>query len=205
MPANFIPVAEKTGRILDIDRWVIGEAIRTLAAFPNVPGIAVNVSARTLSEPVLPRYIEELLQQYRVKTSRFIVELTETAAVADLHDAQRLIDSLRRIGCGVCLDDFGTGFSSFAYLKHLQADTLKIDGSFIRDLHADADNQVFVKAMTGMAKGLGKIVIAEYVEDERVLFMLKAFGVDMVQGYLLDRPSAEHPGLGGVSAQSRLS
>lgn len=204
MPANFIPAAEKTGRILDIDRWVIGEAIRTLASHPGVPRIAVNVSARTLSEPTLPLYIEEMLQQNNVQPARFIVELTETAAVADLHDAQRLIESLRRIGCGVCLDDFGTGFSSFAYLKHLQADTLKIDGSFIRDLHADADNQVFVKAMTGMAKGLGKTVIAEYVEDERVLFMLKAFGVDMVQGYLLDRPSAQHPGLGDVPAQSRL-
>ena len=205
MPANFIPAAEKTGRILDIDRWVIGEVIRTLAGHPDVPGIAVNVSARTLSEPTLPLYIEEMLQQHNVQPARFIVELTETAAVADLHDAQRLIESLRRIGCGVCLDDFGTGFSSFAYLKHLQADTLKIDGSFIRDLHADTDNQVFVKAMTGMAKGLGKIVIAEYVEDERVLFMLKAFGVDMVQGYLLDRPVAQHPGLGSASRQSRLS
>jgi diguanylate cyclase (GGDEF)-like protein/PAS domain S-box-containing protein len=203
MPANFIPVAEKTGRILDIDRWVIGETIRTLAEYPDGPGIAVNVSARTLSEPALPRYIEELLVQHKVEPARFIVELTETAAVADLHDAQRLIDALGRMGCGVCLDDFGTGFSSFAYLKHLQADTLKIDGSFIKDLHADTDNQVFVKAMTAMAKGLGKTVIAEYVEDERVLFMLKAFGIDMVQGYLLDRPASRHPGLGSVHAQGR--
>lgn len=203
MPANFIPVAEKTGRILDIDRWVIGETIQTLAEYPDGPGIAVNVSARTLSEPALPRYIEELLVQHKVEPARFIVELTETAAVADLHDAQRLIDALGRMGCGVCLDDFGTGFSSFAYLKHLQADTLKIDGSFIKDLHADTDNQVFVKAMTAMAKGLGKTVIAEYVEDERVLFMLKAFGIDMVQGYLLDRPASRHPGLGSVHAQGR--
>jgi EAL domain-containing protein (putative c-di-GMP-specific phosphodiesterase class I) len=202
MPANFIPVAEKTGRILDIDRWVIGETIRILAEYPDGPGIAVNVSARTLAEPALPRYIEDLLVQHKVAPARFIVELTETAAVADLHDAQRLIDALGRMGCGVCLDDFGTGFSSFAYLKHLQADTLKIDGSFIRDLHADTDNQVFVKAMTAMAKGLGKTVIAECVEDERVLFMLKAFGIDMVQGYLLDRPASQHPGLGSVQAQS---
>lgn len=203
MPANFISIAEKTGRIVDIDRWVIGESISMLSLHPEVPGIAVNVSARTLAEPALPRYIEEQLQQHGVLPARFIVELTETAAVADLHDAQRLIGALRRLGCGVCLDDFGTGFSSFAYLKHLQADTLKIDGSFIKDLHADTDNQVFVKAMTGMAKGLGKIVIAEYVEDERVLFMLKAFGIDMVQGYLLDRPMSQHPGLGKVPAQSR--
>lgn len=203
LPANFIPVAERSGRIVEIDRWVIGEAIRTLATHAGVPAIAVNVSARTLSDPTLPAYIAECLQRHGVPPARFIVELTETAAVADLRDAQRLIEALRRLGCGVCLDDFGTGFSSFAYLRHLQADTLKIDGSFIRNLHADPENQVFVKAMTGMAKGLGKTVIAEYVEDERVLFMLKAFGVDLVQGNLLDVPAATHPGLGSRSTQSR--
>lgn len=193
-PSRFIPLAERTGRILDIDRWVIGEVIRKLAASQDLPGIAVNVSARSLSEPSMPEYIANLLKEQGVRPQRFIVELTETAAVADMHDAQRLIEALRQIGCGVCLDDFGTGFSSFAYLKHLQADTLKIDGLFIRDLHADPGNQVFVKAMVGVAKGLGKTVIAEYVEDERTLYMLKAFGVDMVQGYLLDEPNAEYPG-----------
>ncbi len=195
MPAHFIPVAEKTGRVMEIDRWVIGEAVRALARTPEMPGIAVNISARSLGEPTLSQYIADMLLEHKVAPARLIVELTETAAVADMHDAQRLIESLRQIGCGVCLDDFGTGFSSFAYLKHLRADTLKIDGLFIRDLHLDADNQVFVRAITNVAKGLGKTVVAEYVESEKTLKMLEAFGVNLVQGYFLDLPSDHLPPL----------
>lgn len=193
MPSHFIPVAEKTGRVTEIDRWVIGEAVGTLARTPDAPSIAVNISARSLGEPMLSQYIADTLQHHRVSPGRLIIELTETAAVADLHDAQRLIESLRQIGCGVCLDDFGTGFSSFAYLKHLRADTLKIDGLFIRDLHLDADNQVFVRAIVNVAKGLGKTVVAEYVENEKTLKMLEEFGVNLVQGYYLDLPSDSFP------------
>jgi diguanylate cyclase (GGDEF)-like protein/PAS domain S-box-containing protein len=193
MPTHFIPVSEKTSRVVEIDRWVIAEVVRTLARAPDMPGIAVNISARSLGEPTLSQFIADTLQQHQVSPRRLIVELTETAAVADLHDAQRLIEALRQIGCGVCLDDFGTGFSSFAYLKHLRADTLKIDGLFIRDLHLDVDNQVFVKAMVNVARGLGKTVVAEYVENEKTFNMLKDFGVNLVQGYFLDMPSENLP------------
>lgn len=189
MPAGFISIAEKSGRIVEIDRWVVNEAIRALAKNPSMPGIAVNISARSFAEPGLPQYINERLQEHQVLPWRLMVELTETAAISDLHDAQRLIEALRQLGCGVCLDDFGTGFSSFAYLKHLHADTIKIDGMFIRDLHLDTDNQVFVKAIVDIAQGMGKTVVAEYVENEKVYDMLKQFGVDLVQGYLLDLPS----------------
>ena len=125
--------------------------------------------------------------------ARLLVELTETSAVSDLHDAQRFIEALRQTGCLVCLDDFGTGFSSFAYLKHLRADVLKIDGLFIRDLPNDRDNQVFVKAIVDVARGMRKATIAECVEDAETLEMLRLFGVDMVQGYHLDMPRANHP------------
>lgn len=205
MPTRFVPVAEKTGRIMEIDRWVIGEVVKTLAQNPEMPGIAVNISARSLGEAKLSQFISDLLHQYQVAPRRLIVELTETAAVADLHDAQRLIEALRQIGCGVCLDDFGTGFSSFAYLKHLRADTLKIDGLFIRDLHLDTDNQVFVRAMVNVARGLGKNVVAEYVENERTLNMLREFGVNLAQGYLLDMPSAKLPGIIAPQAENPAS
>lgn len=193
MPTHFIPVSEKTSRVVEIDRWVMVEAVRTLARAPDMPAIAINISARSLGEPTLPQFIADTLQEHQVLPSRLIVELTETAAVADLHDAQRLIEALHQIGCGVCLDDFGTGFSSFAYLKHLRADTLKIDGLFIRDLHLDADNQVFVRAMVNVARGLGKTVVAEYVDNEKTFNMLKEFGVNLVQGYFLDMPSENLP------------
>lgn len=195
MPGHFIQLAEKSGRILDIDRWVIHETLRRLAENPAIPSIALNLSGRSLSEPGLPQYIGDELRQAGVNPSRLIVEITETAAVSDLHDAQRMIEALRQLGCGVCLDDFGVGFASFAYLKHLHVDTIKIDGIFIRDLPSDPDNQVFVQAMVSVALGLGKSVVAEYVEDGPTLALLRQFGVDLVQGYFLDRPILDHPAL----------
>jgi len=195
MPGHFIQQAEKSGRILDIDRWVIREVLRMLSADSTLPAIAVNLSGRSLSEPSLPQFISDELREGNVNPGRLIVEITETAAVSDLHDAQRMIEALRQMGCGVCLDDFGVGFASFAYLKHLKVDTIKIDGIFIRDLPNDPDNQVFVKAMVSVALGLGKSVVAEYVEDGKTLALLRQFGVDMVQGYYLDRPVANHPAL----------
>jgi len=199
MPGHFIPTAERTGKILDIDRWVIRESIRLLKQHDHLPAIAVNISGRSFDEPTLPRYIDETLRHFQVEPRRLMVELTETSAVSDLHDAQRFIEALRQSGCRVCLDDFGTGFSSFAYLKHLKADILKIDGLFIRDLPNDHDNQVFVKSIADVARGMHKVTVAEFVEDAETLAMLRQFGVDMVQGYHLDMPRANHPALNGKS------
>jgi diguanylate cyclase (GGDEF)-like protein/PAS domain S-box-containing protein len=195
MPGHFIPFAEKSGKILDIDRWVIRESISLLAASEQIPALAVNISGRSFDDPGLPQFIAAQLKQLNVEPRRLLVELTETSAVSDLHDAQRFIEALRQTGCGICLDDFGTGFSSFAYLKHLKADILKIDGLFIRDLPNDRDNQVFVKSIVDVARGMHKITVAEFVENEETMEMLRAFGVDMVQGYHLDMPRGEHPSL----------
>jgi len=132
------------------------------------------------------------LKRCAVAPRRLLVELTETSAVSDLHDARRFIEALRATGCRICLDDFGTGFSSFAYLKHLEVDAVKIDGLFIRDLPNDFDNQIFVKAIVAVAHGMRKLAIAECVEDDETLAMLKSFGVDAVQGFYLDRPRPDH-------------
>ncbi len=131
---------------------------------------------------------------------RLYVEVTETAAVSDMRDAERFIEALRETGCKVCLDDFGTGFSSFTYLKHLKAEILKIDGMFVRDLLKDQDSQIFVRGMVSMARSMGKQTVAEFVESQEVLDMLQEFGVDMVQGYYLDRPRADHPALYGQAS-----
>ena len=199
MPGQFIPVAEKSGKILDVDRWVLREAIRMLAEIESIPALAINISGRSFDEPTLPRYIAELLKHHGVAPRRLLVELTETSAVSDLHDAQRFIEALHQTGCGVSLDDFGTGFSSFAYLKHLQVDAVKIDGLFIRNLPNEHDNQLFVKAIVTVARGLHKTTVAECVEDEETLIMLRNFGVDCVQGYYLERPRTDHPLLRGAS------
>lgn len=195
MPGHFIHHAEKSGKILDIDRWVIRESVSILARSPEVPSLAVNISGRSFDEPTLPHYITEQLRQFGVAPQRLLIELTETSAVSDLHDAERFIEALQKTGCITCLDDFGTGFSSFAYLKHLKADVLKIDGLFIRDLPNERDNQVFVKSIVDVARGLGKITVAEFVENEEILEMLKNLGVDMVQGYHMDKPQADHPAI----------
>jgi len=193
MPGQFIPVAEKSGKILDIDRWVLRESIQLLAEVDAIPALAVNISGRSFDEPLLPQFIAEQLKRCGVAPRRLIVELTETSAVSDLHDAQRFIEALHQAGCGVSLDDFGTGFSSFAYLKHLQVDSVKIDGLFIRNLPNEHDNQLFVKAMVTVARGLHRTTIAECVEDEETIVMLRGFGVDCVQGYYLEKPRADHP------------
>lgn len=195
MPGSFIPAAEKTGNILDIDRWVIRACAATLARFPAVPAIALNVSARSLDEPSLPSFIAETLKQLAVDPHRLIVELTETSAVSDLHDSQRFIKLLRASGVRVCLDDFGAGFASFAYLKHLDVDMLKIDAQFIRDLGQDRENQIFVRAIVDVARGLHKVTVAECVEDAATFELLCGFGVELAQGYYLEEPAGQHSAL----------
>ena len=195
MPGHFIHHAEKSGKILDLDRWIIRESIALLGKSVNVPSLAVNISGRSFDEPTLPQYIAEQLKAFNVDPQRLLIELTETSAVSDLQDAERFIEALHRTGCTTCLDDFGTGFSSFAYLKHLKADVLKIDGLFIRDLPNERDNQIFVKAIVDVARALGKTTVAEFVENSDILEMLKILGVDMVQGYHLDKPQENHPAI----------
>lgn len=197
MPGLFIPIAEKTGKILALDRWVIKEAVTTLARHRKLRALAINLSGRSLADPSLPRFIQDTLAQHAVEPNRLLIEITETSAIGDLHDAGRFIEALHETGCATCLDDFGTGFSSFAYLKYLKVDTLKIDGLFIRDLPNDHDNQLFVKSIADVARGMGKVTVAEFVEDEATLELLTRFGVDLVQGYFLDRPIADHPALQG--------
>jgi diguanylate cyclase (GGDEF)-like protein/PAS domain S-box-containing protein len=194
-PGLFIPVAEKSNKILEIDRWVLRQAVGLLASNPAAPNIAVNISGRSFDDPSLPAYIVDLLREFHLAPERLIIEITETAAVSDLTDAERFIEALKQAGCAVCLDDFGAGFASFAYLKHIRVDTIKLDGMFIRNLPHDHDNQVFVRGMVEVARGLGKTTVAECVEDEATLNLLAKLGVDKAQGYFLDRPAARHPAL----------
>ncbi|MBU2569905.1 MAG: EAL domain-containing protein [Gammaproteobacteria bacterium] len=201
MPGQFIPIAENSGQILEIDRWVLRSSIALLSENSTLPSLAVNISGRSFDDPELPQFIRACLEENRVDANRLIIELTETAAVSDIRDAQRFIEGIRQAGCTVCLDDFGSGFSTFAYLKYLEVDILKIDGMFIRDLPNNRENQVFVKAMVGIAKGMHKTVLAEFVEDAATLQMLKELGIDLAQGYHLGRPSADY----GKSIENRAT
>ncbi len=189
-PGTFIGFAEKSNLIIDIDRWVVTRVIDVLAASPSLGPIAVNISGRSFDEPEMPDFIARRLRERRVHPSRLYVEITETAAIRDMRDAQRFIHALHDTGCKVCLDDFGAGFSTFAYIKQLPVDVIKIDGLFVRNLARERDNQIFVRAMLDIARGFGKQVVAEAVEDRQTLDMLRDFGVDMAQGYVLEVPFA---------------
>jgi len=190
MPGNFIPVAEKTNKIVLIDQWVIRKAIAELSRAPELPALAINISGRSLDEPMLPGFIAKELETQSVDARRLILELTETSAVSDISDAQRFIEEMHKLGCQVYLDDFGAGYSTFSYLKHIHADCLKFDGQFIVDLSNDPTNQIFVRSMVSIARGLGKHTVAEFVEDADTLAMLRDMGVDMAQGYFIHKPSA---------------
>ena len=195
MPGQFIPIAEKSGKILAIDQWVLRQVIALLARHPEMPPVAVNISGRSFDDPSLPQRIRQWLSEGGVDPGRLLVELTETAAVSDIQDAQRFIEALHQAGCTVCLDDFGAGFSSFAYLKHIAADVLKIDGQFIHDLPNNPENQIFLRAMLDVATGLHKTTVAEFVDSEAVFDMLGDFGIDLAQGYYLDKPRPDHPAI----------
>ena len=187
-PDNFIPVAEQSGQIHEIDRWVIRKVIDRVRQNPGL-SLSVNLSGRVLDDPSLLAWFHEQLQDSRIDPSDLIVEITETAAVANVQDAIAFMREIKALGCRFALDDFGSGFSSFAYLKQLPVDIVKIDGAFIQNLATSADDQLFVKALTDVAKGLGKVTVAEFVENAETLALLEAFGVDFAQGYHIGRPS----------------
>ena len=189
-PDNFIPVAEQSGQIHEIDRWVIRKAIDQVQRHPRL-ALAVNLSGRVLDDPSLLVWFHQELQQSKIDPANLIVEITETAAVANVQDAIAFMHEIKALGCRFALDDFGSGFSSFAYLKQLPVDIVKIDGAFIQNLATSAEDQLFVKALTDVAKGLGKATVAEFVENAETLRLLKKLGVDFAQGYYIGRPARQ--------------
>ena len=189
-PDHFIPIAEQSGQIHEIDRWVIRKAIDRVQERSGL-SLSVNLSGRVLDDPSLLEWFHEELKKSAIDPGRLIVEITETAAVANVQDAIAFMREIKALGCRFALDDFGSGFSSFAYLKQLPVDIVKIDGAFIQQLATSADDQLFVKALTDVARGLGKVTVAEFVEDAETLRLLEEFGVDFAQGYYIGRPATQ--------------
>lgn len=193
LPGGFMPAAERFGLIHSIDRWTVARSIRTLAKLRNDGNpvrFAINLSGRAFEDHTLLPLIRAAIEETGIEPSSITFEITETAAIANLNAASRFIEALRNIGCRFALDDFGTGFCSFTYLKHLPVDLLKIDGSFVQGLaHAPVD-QAMVLSMNQVAHALGKQTIAESVENEETLLLLKDIGVDYAQGHFLGRPSS---------------
>lgn len=191
-PSEFIPLAERTGRILSLDRWAIATAARQAVKWLENGWdgwVSVNLSARSLQDSELPEYVERTLSSHGLEGSRFVVEITESAAMRDPAQTSRVLEGLRSLGVMIALDDFGVGHSSLAYLKLFPVDLLKLDRCFIRGIGCDAREEQLIEIMISLAHRIGAKVIAEGVEDaDRMEWLLRA-GCDYVQGYLLGRPA----------------
>jgi diguanylate cyclase len=191
-PGSFIPAAERYDLMGSLDRWVVTDALITHgAALAAVPGfsISINLSANSLNDPLFWSFFNKTLKETPLPPDRIQFEITETAMINNLESARHFMSKIRDNGYGLILDDFGTGLSSFNYLKQFPVDGLKIDGSFIRQLKDSAVDRSIVESINEIAHKLGARTIAEFVEDTETLEILRAIGVDQAQGYVIGRPA----------------
>ena len=193
-PDRFLPAAERFGEAISIDRLVITMALRKLADNPAhlhaLDLCHLNVSAQSIANPDFRKHVANQLDITGVPPAKLCFELTETAAIGNMTRAREFIDEMRSRGCKIALDDFGSGMASFAYLKTLPVDVLKIDGVFVRDLANNEVDPVLVRSMGEVARSLGKTTVAEWVEDRALIDRLRELGVDQAQGYGIHEPCA---------------
>ncbi|MGG7056192.1 EAL domain-containing protein [Nitrosomonas sp. ANs5] len=192
-PAAFIPAAEHTGLIHKIDHMVLRKAVALAGRInqkANRPiGLSINLSAHAFNDPELLPVISQTISACGIDPTLLMFEITETAALDNLPGTRSLLRDLKKLGCGFVLDDFGVGFSSFYYLRELPVDAVKIDGSFIRNLASNPDDRILVSALCSVAKGFGKKITAEFVENQAILDMLESMDIDFAQGYHIGKPA----------------
>ena len=192
-PYKFIVAAERYDLINDIDRWVIENAFKEISLLKGTALediiFSINLSGQSAVDPTMPDFIEQMLTEYRIKSSNICFELTETAVISNFHQAQKLIAFVRSRGCTIALDDFGAGASSFGYLKNLEVDYLKIDGQFVQEMTSNKVDFEMVRSMNAVGDALGIKTIAEFVESEEVMNALASISVDFAQGYFVGKPS----------------
>ena len=190
-PDTFLYIADRYGLMPAIDRWVIRRVVITLASgqLPERATVALNISSRSLTDTGLLDLIEGLLADHHIDPERLIFEVTESAAISRMEQAQSFGRRLQRLGCGFALDDFGTGFGSFIHLKQLPYGYIKIDGEFVRAMTHNNNDRLLVEALVILAQGMGKKTVAEFVGDEQTVALLRKLGVDYAQGYHLGCPT----------------
>ena len=192
-PGLFLPAAERYNLSSRVDRWVIEATFKWLSEHPahvdNLHLCAINLSGLSLGDDAFLQFVVKQLEHYRLPTGKICFEITETAAISNLINATTFISTLKKAGCLFALDDFGSGLSSFAYLKNLPVDFLKIDGIFVKDMMQDPIDLAMVKSINEIGKVMGKQTIAEFVEDAEIMEKLREIGVDCAQGYHLGKPA----------------
>jgi diguanylate cyclase (GGDEF)-like protein len=190
----FMPVVEQTGLMRLIDRYTLELAVQELIEYPQVK-LAVNISGLTAADRSWLRALIALVKNRPDVAERLTIEITETVALQDIEETARFVGTVRDLGCRVSLDDFGAGYTSFRNLKALAVDGVKIDGSFVRGLADNVDNQLFIRTLLGLAEGFGLATVAECVETAADAAHLTRRGVRFLQGYLFGRPTVERPWL----------
>jgi diguanylate cyclase (GGDEF)-like protein/PAS domain S-box-containing protein len=190
---DMITAAERYNLMPNIDRWVVRTTLKWLheqgEAQSQIGLVAINLSGQSITDSIFLSYVKEQFQKYQVPFDMICFEITETTAISNMAKAGFFIEALRKEGCRFALDDFGSGMSSFGYLKTLPVDFLKIDGEFVRDIINDEIDRAMVKSINEIGQLMGKYTVAEYVENEEILELLKSIGVDYAQGYAIDKPS----------------
>jgi EAL domain-containing protein (putative c-di-GMP-specific phosphodiesterase class I) len=192
LPGAFIPTAETLGLIDAIDRTITQKTIHYQARLKQQShdlSFAINISAKHLGSEELLDFLRTTIEESGADPSRLVFEITETAAIRDLEQAITFIKALKTLGCRFALDDFGVGFTSFIYLREMNVDFIKIDGAFIRRLHEHRDDQGIVKAIITVARDMRVKTVAEFVEQEETLHLLKKFEVDYAQGFFIGKPA----------------
>jgi PAS domain S-box-containing protein len=187
-PIQVLDTAERLDAIYDIDLWVVEHALELAVSLPT-HAFQINLSGRTVGDPRLTAELEGLFDRYDVNPGQLTFEITETALIGNLSEARRFADRIRDIGCQLALDDFGSGYASFRYLRLFPVDLVKIDGEYVRNLVQSSQDQVLVRALVDICQAYGIHTVAEFVQDDETLRLLREFGVDFVQGYLIGRPA----------------
>jgi EAL domain-containing protein (putative c-di-GMP-specific phosphodiesterase class I) len=191
---GLIHAAERYNLMSRIDHWVIGSACRQIAQWDRekcdtgIERFSINVSGASLSDEHFPDFVLDQIHASSISPKRLCFEITESSAIANIKPALHFIESVRRAGATVALDDFGRGWSSFAYLKRFQADFLKIDGSFISNIDTDSTNFATVKAIVTLARAHGLRTVAEFVHNNSILQVIREIGVDYAQGFHCHMP-----------------
>jgi EAL domain-containing protein (putative c-di-GMP-specific phosphodiesterase class I) len=199
---EFIATAEQLGLIGPIDRFVLEQTMRELVTHPEIT-LGLNISSLTACDRSWLRSLMSLLRNRPDLARRLVVEITETAALYDIEESVRFVDTLRHAGCRVALDDFGAGYTSLRHLQFLAVDIVKIDGSFVRNLAGNPENRIFLRHLLGLTKGFGFSTVAECVESAEDAALLRAEGVGYLQGYHIGRPTIERVWLEGSPREQR--
>ncbi len=191
-PNEFIQAAEWYGRMIAVDRWVVEQVFKWMAdhrdTLDGIAAFTINLSGQSITDDSFIEFVLEQMKDTQIPQHKVCFEVTETVGISNLSDASAFIMEMKKTGCTFALDDFGSGMSSYAYLKNLPVDLIKIDGIFVKNMESNSVDYALVKSICEVGHFMNKKVVAEFVENDAILNLLREIGVDYAQGYVIDKP-----------------